>query len=140
MRIAVFSPPCSRAAAATRTLPRTASHMPVKPVTAENSAPMTKKTDRPIRSPVESAGQEQQDERDQDDEDRDRSELAFQIGACTYLYRSRDLLHLVGALASGQDIAHETRGDGQCEQRDHGDDDDQGEVAAAEIHFCAGRA
>ena len=38
----------SRAAAATRTFPRTASHMPMKPVRAENTAPTTKKIERPI--------------------------------------------------------------------------------------------
>jgi hypothetical protein len=48
--------PASLAAAATRTLPRTASHMPVKPVTAENRAPTRKKMERPIRTSPSTAG------------------------------------------------------------------------------------
>ncbi len=57
IRIALRSPPSpSLAAAATLTLPRTASDMPVKPVTAENSAPTRKKMDRPHLTPEPSAG------------------------------------------------------------------------------------
>ena len=41
--------PISRAAAATRTLPRTASDMPVKPVVAEKSAP-DQEEDRPAEA------------------------------------------------------------------------------------------
>ena len=48
--------PLSRAAAATRTLPRTASDMPVNPVSAENPAPTRKKMDRPHRTDEPSAG------------------------------------------------------------------------------------
>jgi hypothetical protein len=55
IRIAGRSPP-SRAAAATRTLPRTHSDMPVNPVTAENSAPIRKKMLRPQVTAGPSAG------------------------------------------------------------------------------------
>ena len=55
MRIASRSP-ASRAAAATRTFPRTASHIPANPVSAENSAPTTKNIDLPTRTPALSAG------------------------------------------------------------------------------------
>jgi len=55
IRMARFSP-LSRAAAATRTLPRTVSDMPVNPVSAENTAPITKNSDRPHRTPGPSAG------------------------------------------------------------------------------------
>ena len=55
IRIAGRSPP-SRAAAATRTLPRTHSDMPVNPVSAENTAPTRKKMLRPQRTLVSSAG------------------------------------------------------------------------------------
>ena len=51
-----FCSPDSLAAAATRTLPRTASHMPMYPVMAEKTAPTRKKIERPIRSLVVSAG------------------------------------------------------------------------------------
>ena len=43
-------------AAATRTLPRTVRDMPVNPVSAENTAPITKNSDRPHRTPEPSAG------------------------------------------------------------------------------------
>ena len=59
VRNAIFIARCSPsvfAAAATRTFPRTASHMPIYPVTPENTAPMTKKMLRPMRSVVVSAG------------------------------------------------------------------------------------
>ena len=55
IRIARLAP-SSRAAAATRTLPRTHSHMPVNPVRAEKNAPTRKKMLRPQRTPVVSAG------------------------------------------------------------------------------------
>ena len=46
----------SRAAAATRTLPRVVSDMPTKPVSAEKKAPTRKKAQRPHRMPAVSAG------------------------------------------------------------------------------------
>ena len=55
IRIADRSPP-SRAAAATRTLPRTHSDIPVNPVSAEKPAPTRKKIDRPQRTPSPPAG------------------------------------------------------------------------------------
>ncbi len=48
--------PDSRAAAATRTLPRVVSVMPTKPVRPENKAPTRKKAERPHRMPGVSAG------------------------------------------------------------------------------------
>ena len=57
IRIAGRSPAApSRAAAATRTLPRTARDIPVNPVVAENKAPTRKKMLRPQRTDAESAG------------------------------------------------------------------------------------
>ena len=50
IRIAGRSPP-SRAAAATRTLPRTQSDMPMNPVRPEASAPIRKKMLRPHWTP-----------------------------------------------------------------------------------------
>ena len=55
IRIALRSPE-SRAAAATRTLPRTHSDMPVNPVSPENTAPTRKKMLRPQRTSELSAG------------------------------------------------------------------------------------
>ena len=48
-RVMAERSPDSRAALATRTLPRTASHMPENPVVAEKTAPTTKATERPNR-------------------------------------------------------------------------------------------
>ncbi len=57
IRIAGRSPSApARAAAATRTLPRTASDIPVNPVSAEKSAPTRKKPLRPQRTDAVSAG------------------------------------------------------------------------------------
>jgi hypothetical protein len=50
--IAFSRPPSSRAAAATRRFARVASAMPRPPIVAENTAPTTKKTDRPILTSV----------------------------------------------------------------------------------------
>ena len=55
IRIARRSP-LSFAAAATRTLPRTVSDMPVNPVRPENRAPTRKKMLRPQRTSVSTAG------------------------------------------------------------------------------------
>ena len=56
IRIADRSPP-SRAAAATRTLPRTHSDIPVNPVSAENTgADQEEDADRPQRTPSPPAG------------------------------------------------------------------------------------
>ena len=52
MRKAIFiagSRPSERAAEATRTLARTASHMPRKPIRAEKTAPARNATDRAMR-------------------------------------------------------------------------------------------
>ena len=44
-----FSPSLLRAASATRTFARTASHIPLYPTSAENAAPNKKKIERPTR-------------------------------------------------------------------------------------------
>ena len=54
--MAVAAPSASRAAAATRTLARVASPIPAYAMNAENDAPTTKKTERPMRIEVSSAG------------------------------------------------------------------------------------
>ncbi len=57
IRMAGRSPAApSRAAAATRTLPRTASDIPVNPASAENNAPTRKNALRPHRTDAVSAG------------------------------------------------------------------------------------
>ena len=56
MRVAFSRPPSSRAAEATRMLAAVASRIPRLPIVAENTAPMMKKMERPMRSPMSSAG------------------------------------------------------------------------------------
>ena len=131
IRIALRSPP-SRAAAATRTLPRTHSDMPVNPVSPENRAPTRKKMLRPHCTPWPSAGQHQQDEEDKDDEDAQRPELPAQVGRGAFLHGLGYFLHLRGPLASGQDLAHQHARDGEGSQCDDRDDHNPGEVAAAD--------
>src|SRR3954469_21065189 len=56
IRVAFSRPPSSRDADATRMFAAVASRIPRLPIVAENRAPMMKKIDRPIRSPMSSAG------------------------------------------------------------------------------------
>ncbi len=56
IRMAARSSLDSLAAAATRTLPRTARFIPVNPVSPENNAPTRKNMERPIRTDSPSAG------------------------------------------------------------------------------------
>ncbi len=55
IRMAARSP-ARMAAAAVREFARVASDMPTKPTNAEKTAPRTKKSDRPTREAVDSAG------------------------------------------------------------------------------------
>ena len=124
----------SRAAAAVRTLPRTARLMPMKPVRPERNAPAT---NAPVRAepdtPHDNAStligptwcftavdvrNTTSGQRDQDDDDR--LELPLQVRHRALLNRSRDLLHLRRALIRREHAAHEHEADeerkdrGQC--------------------------
>jgi len=75
--------------------------------------------------------EKQEHEEDRDDEDADGAELAPQVGRGTLLDRPGDLLHLFRALAGGEHFPHQPAGHGERQQRDHGDDDNPGQVGAA---------
>ena len=118
IRIAVRSPP-SRAAAATRTLPRTHSDMPVNPVSAENTAPTRKKMLRPQRtpSPPVGTGSSSKHEEDDDHEHTEGLELAAQVRGRAFLYGTCDVLHPLGALAGREHLPHQHAGHAEREQR-----------------------
>ncbi len=104
--------------------------MPVNPVSAENTAPTTKNTDRPHCTLAPIGGKHQQHEEDQHHEHAERAELAPQIGRGALLHGQGDLLHLGCALAGGEHFPHQQARHGKREQRDHCDDHNQGQVAA----------
>ena len=62
------------------------------------------------------------------------AELSGQVGAGTLLHALGDVLHVLGAFAGSQDLVAEQRRHAERAERDHGDDDDQHEVGAAELH------
>ena len=62
----------------------------------------------------------------------ERPELPGQVGVGALLDRLGDVLHVVGALTGGQDLLAEHRGHRERAERDHGDDDDQDEVATGD--------
>ena len=128
--IARCSPP-SRAAAATRTLPRTHSDMPVNPVRAgEQRADEEEGAASPADAGRVGRQQEQYPE-DNEDEDAQRPELPSQVRRGALLYRLGNLLHLRGPLGSGQDLTNQHARDGEGSQGDDRDDHNPGKVAAA---------
>ena len=100
---------------------------------AENTAPITKKIDRPICSPSVVGGQDEQQDEHDDDEDAERAELAIEVGGGAFLDRSADLLHLRGALAGGQHLPEQDEADGQGDEGDHRDDTDENAITPAEL-------
>ena len=118
----------SRAAAAVRTLPRTARLMPMKPVRPDRKQPST---NAPVRKPtrlhererdgavgvLHRGRREEHDDRERHEDDGDRLELPLQVGHRAFLNRLGDLLHLLGALILGEHLAHEEEADDDREQR-----------------------
>ncbi len=76
--------------------------------------------------------QQQEHEEDQDHEHAQRPELAFQVGRGAFLDGSRDLLHLLGALAGRQNLPYQHASHHERQQRHHRDDDHPGEVGAVQ--------
>ena len=123
------------AAAAVRTLPRTARLMPMKPVRPDMKQPRMnargaeharlRVAQRDVRVAVrqpEPVGPhlgrgEEHDDRERDEDDADRLELALQVGHRALLDRLGDLLHLLGALVGGEHAAHQEEADAEGEQR-----------------------
>ena len=116
--------PDSRAAFAVRTFARTASHMPVNPVSAEKPAPRMNASERPNRIEklewTACAGVGSTMNRTtvrMRQEDAQRRELALEVGARALLDRLRDLLHLVGALRRGEHLADQVVREDERHQR-----------------------
>ena len=125
------SPIC--AAAAVRTLPRTARLMPMKPVSPESTQPamnasvrnmpglrerQPRRRVRPAISGLTTSVDVTNTtiaERDQDH--GDRLELPPQVGHRAFLDRRGDLDHRRRALVGGEDAAHQVEADGDREQR-----------------------
>ena len=91
--------------------------------------------ERPMRTVVSSAGSASSDEERDRREDAERPELAGEVGVGPLLHRLGDVLHVVGAFARGQHLLPEHRRHPERAERDHEDDDDQGEIAAGEVRL-----
>ena len=116
------------AAAAVRTLPRTARLMPMKPVRPDRRQPSRKARVRNMPdwtklsasvcpSAFSTATEVSEDHDEQRDEDQaDRAELPLQVGHGALLDGLGDLLHLRRALVLGEHAPHEQEADGDGEQ------------------------
>ena len=78
-------------------------------------------------------GQREEREERQRREDRESAELSLQVGVRALLHGQGDVLHVVRALAGGQDLGPEHRSHTERAQRDQCDDDDQDEVATGKF-------
>ena len=126
-----------RAAAAVRTLPRTARLMPMKPVRPDKKQPSTNaagaeaarlhERQRDAAVGVLHRGRrEEHDDRERHEDHGDRLELPLQVGHRAFLNRLGDLLHLRRALILGEHLPHEEEADADREQgRQRGADQDQ---------------
>ncbi len=106
--------------------------MPMNPVSAEKTAPITKKTLRPMRTSVVCRRQQKEHQRDQDDKDGKGLELAGEIGRRALLNRFRDVLHALGALACRENLAYEPARDSEGEQGHGSHHDDDSEVTTTQ--------
>ena len=100
---------------------------------AENTAPMMKKIDRPMRSLRSSAGRKNSRTNTIDDEDGERAELTIEVGGGAFLDRAPDLLHLRGALARGEDLPAQDESDSDGDEGYHRDDTDENAITPAEL-------
>jgi hypothetical protein len=90
----------------------------------------------PLRRRV--GGQQEEEEEDQGREHGQGAELAAEVRRSALLHRARDLLHLVGALARGEDLTDENQRDAEGEHRDERDDGHQRVVPARDGHAADG--
>ena len=130
VRNATLSAPGSepvRAAAAVRTLPRTARLMPMKPVRPDMNAPGDEReraeqaglgereaeaSRRALASGFSDLGRgDEHDDRERDQDHRDRLELPPQVGHRAFLDGRGDLDHLRRALVGGEHAPHEAEAD-----------------------------
>ena len=116
-----------RAAAAVRTLPRTARLMPMKPVKPDRSAAREERqrAERPglhVRERFTAVGLgdrgrgEEHHDHQRDEDEADRAELPLEVGAGPFLDGAGDLDHLVGAPVGGQHPPHEVEAHQDGEQ------------------------
>ena len=129
--------PASLAAAATRTLPRTASDMPRNPTRAENTAPTRKNRLRPQRTDSPSAGRSSSTKKIRTTKTPIVLNCRLQVRRRALLDRLRDLPHLGRALAGRQYFPDQQAGHDEGEQRDHAHDDNPGEVGAGHADWPA---
>ena len=142
MRMARCSPEFC-AAAATRTLPRTARPMPAKP-TVNDASGAEDEEDRAADPGSGVVGRQgQQDQRDDDREDGEGLHLAAQVGLGALLHGERDLLHARGPGVSREDLAHEYECDSERQNGDHTDHCNEAHLASAQrqgvAHPCGER-
>ena len=98
----------------------------------ENTAPITKNSERPIRSPQPSAGRKKSSDEHDHTEDQQRVPLPLQVRAGAFLHRLGDVLHLRGALAGGQHLLEQHVTNGEGSESDHGDHDDHAAITAGQ--------
>ena len=79
-------------------------------------------------------GKEVEKDDDQNSEDRERPELPREVGRGPFLDCAGDLLHVLGALARGEDLTGQNERDSDGSHRDKGDDDQDRVVQAGDIH------
>ena len=132
------------AAAAVRTLPRTARLMPMKPVRPDMKQPATNASVRKMPGLGEAQrlgavglqhrgrGDEHDDD-ERDEDDADGLELAAQVGAGALLDRGGDLDHLRRALVGGEHAAHQGEADEDGEQGGAGREDQPEPLLPAEL-------
>ena len=147
VRNATCSAPCSeplRAAAAVRTLPRTARLMPMKPVRPDRNAPAMNAA---VRAAPEEAKErattpsglvmwvevKKTRSRDRDQDDRDGLELPPQVGHRPVLDLLGDGDHLRGALVGGEDAADQDQADQDGEHGDSGREDQPAPLPASQV-------
>ena len=100
---------------------------------AENTAPITKKIDRPICSPMSSAGSTNSRTNTMTTKTPSVRNWRFRYAAAPSWTASADLLHLRGALARGQHLPAQDEADGQGDEGDHRDHTDEDAIAPAEL-------
>jgi hypothetical protein len=127
--MAICSPPGSRAAAATRTLPP---HAHVAGDAGEDRA--HEEEDAATDALAVGVGREQEEHEEHDDgEDGQCLELPVEVGGGALLNGARDLLHAVRAFISRENLANEDGGHPQCSEGDQGNDDDDRQIVATQL-------
>ena len=83
--------------------------------------------------------QRQQDHERHRGKDAQRPELTGEVGVGPLLHRMRDVLHVVGAFTGSEHLATEHRSETERRKGDHGNDDDEDQIAAREVYWRGGK-